>query len=177
MIDNLQKIAEILTNVITPIAIIIGGLWAYRRFRVRNEGQWNANLSVNIEIINAKIDEKLVCVTIVIDNIGYKKITPTINGLTVNLFKASSQLPDFCIIDDWVEVKEISKDILTVYKNETAVDYSAVWNLDSGAIYTERIMLKIKDSGLYRIKCKLHIVDKKMPDKENWLTEYTYFQL
>ena len=176
MIDNLQKIAEILNNFITPIAIIIGGLWAYKKFNVRNEGQWNANLRVNTEIINVKIDEKIVCVNISIDNIGNKKITPTKNGLTFSLFRASSQLPDFCIVDDWIEIKEISKDILTVYKDEEE-DYTEVWNLDSGAVYTERVMLKIKDSGLYRIKCKLHIVDKKMPENENWLTEYTYFQL
>lgn len=176
MLENIQKVAEILNNVITPIAIIIGGLWAYRKFNIRNEGQWNANLSVSTETIYQNEDEKLVSVNISIDNIGNKKITPTKNGLTVTLYKANSKLSDNCIVDDWIENTEMSRDILTSYKNDDR-DYTEAWNLDSGATYNERVILRIKDNGLYKIRCRLHIVDRKLPDNENWLTEYAYFHL
>lgn len=53
--ETIQNFAEIFNNLITPIGIILGGLWAYRKFRTKNEGQWNANLNIKSKIIKTKI--------------------------------------------------------------------------------------------------------------------------
>jgi hypothetical protein len=172
--ESLQTFTEIFNNLITPIGIILGGLWAYRKFRTKNEGQWNANLNIESKIIKSESDENIVSVIISINNIGNYKITPTQNGLKVSLFKIASNLSESCIVDEWVEIQDFCKDILSIYKNDDE-DYSEAWNLDFGATYTERVILKIKEKGLYKLKCRLHIKDKKMPNKENWLTEYDYF--
>ncbi|MCK9206982.1 MAG: hypothetical protein M0P66_07720 [Salinivirgaceae bacterium] len=174
--DEWLKYAEFFTNIITSVGILLGGMWAYRKFNVRNEGQWNANFKVSTETLQTGNDENIVSVVITIENIGDKKITPTPKGLTVQLFKAGNDTAAFGLIDKWEPISETEKDILAVYKGAEK-DYTHVWSLDSRATYTERALLKIKDKGLYQLKCRLHIIDKKMPDDENCITEYVYLQL
>jgi hypothetical protein len=174
--EKLKIITEIISDIVTSSGIVIGGIWAYLRFFRRNEGQWNANMKVKSEIVSSKVNEHLILLTITIDNVGNRKITPTKDGLSINLYKEVTGKSGNYIVDEWQELVEVEKDILSEYK-DIHEEYGDYYNLDPGATYTEKIIIRIKNSGLYKIKCQLHIKDNTMANNENFLTENDFIVL
>lgn len=181
--DKVLKIIEGFNNLIIPFGVIIGGIWAYRKYFKRAEYQWNANLKIHPEILKENVNENIILVNVSIENIGNHVITPTSKGLRVQIWKSVKTNAENVIINDWEQLKEIDADILSDYKiynksDENKIsDYSNCWNLDSGATYNEKFIMKLKDKGLYKIMCRLYIVDKIADGEENTITEYTFILL
>ena len=118
-LEQVSTIAGIINQIITSLAIIVAGIWAYWNFVVRRTGIWNLQIIVNPEVLPYKNNKRLLVIYVTLKNIGSVKITPGSKGCRVTVYRLEKNGREGKILD-WEKGKIIMKevDILKRYKGK-----------------------------------------------------------
>lgn len=128
---NLQKTkdwADIVLKVISVIAIIVGGIWAYFQFAVTAATDSNIELAIKTEVIHYSENDRLLLIHVRPKNIGKVPVSP--DHFTVSMRDLPLNLkPGKIDLDNLNE--SYSTSILDKYKDgydlEPGVTYDEVW--------------------------------------------------
>lgn len=81
--DYVQKV-QIISTVIQSLAIVIGGIWAYFRFRKKREDCAKAVLSLDVEHFCLDENKILVRVRVKVNNVGNVLLKPAKSIITID---------------------------------------------------------------------------------------------
>ena len=163
MLSDVVNIVGAAGNVITALALSIGGIWAYLQYKRRKEDIWNLEVTLEIEHTQRLSDRWCLFGSIRMKNVGARRVYPSEDGLILRLWKRKG--------DDgrsWEPIEIENGDLTRTYlsideelhgnsKFRSPEDYYA---LDPGGTYFERFYIEIKHKGMYRLLCRFHIHDR-----------------
>lgn len=81
--DYVQKV-QIISTVIQSLAIVIGGIWAYFRFRKKREDRAKAVLGLDVEHFGLDENKILVRVKVKVNNVGNVLLKPAKSTITID---------------------------------------------------------------------------------------------
>lgn len=163
---DLIQWATLIQSVTTIIAICVGGIWAYYRYRRKKEHVWNVNLSPSVQVIHVDAGRMLLNLVIDISNVGSSPFVPGPLGFQITIRHVS--LPDIGPVE-WKDGRHVLGpiDILANYKRPGAIDYRGEYRLDAGAAYCERFSFVLKPEAFHLIQLRLH-----EQGEEQYITDY-----
>src|SRR5260370_33812327 len=81
--DDWKNIAAAVQSVTTSIALIVGGTWAYTKFRYRREKDPRAELEVDVNFVGPQDGRMLVEVSVYVENKG--NVRHPIRNFTISI--------------------------------------------------------------------------------------------
>ena len=84
-LDILEKIASAASDVVTMLALVIGGGWAFFRYVLKRENAWNLVIEANPTFHPYRSGQILLSVEIVLKNIGQVRIKPSGVGCRLSI--------------------------------------------------------------------------------------------
>lgn len=152
-LQQISKIVEILNQILTALAIVVGGIWAYWNFVLKRTGVWNLQLTIVPQVIPYLKDKRLLVINVTLKNVGKVKITPGPSGCRVSVRKLSRNLGLGKQLE-WKEAKKIidSVDVLRHYR-DGGREYSN-YEIEPNCEYHELETLVVSKGDLLNIEVK-----------------------
>jgi hypothetical protein len=82
-LESIEKLAGIAESAITVIAILVGGIWALRKYVVTREGVWNLRMNIDYEVLPYSDSSELLLLYVIPENIGKVVVIPGRKGCVV----------------------------------------------------------------------------------------------
>lgn len=176
MASELVDIVGAAGNVMTALAVTVGGIWAYAQYKRRKEDIWNLEVTLEIENSSKSEDGWYFFGSVKMKNVGARRVYPSDEGLILRLWRRDDA-------GEWRQVRIENEDLTRTYleineslqgkrKFKSPEDYYA---LDPGGTYYERFYVRISEAGLYRLLCRFHIHNRigggQMTDMRYFLLE------
>ena len=155
---NLQSArdwVDLFLKVLSVLAIIAGGAWAYFQFVVTRTTAANVQLTVSSEVLPYSAESRLLIIHAKPKNIGKVSVTPAKAGFLVSVKSLPTNakqgvldlenLPDF-------------------YKTDLLKRFSDGYMLEPGVEYDEAVALVVPVGSMYAIKITLNLEDNTEVD-------------
>lgn len=162
-LQEMVEYVDIASKILTSAAIVIGGIWALRRFHITREGIWNLQLDVSSTDAPYAPNLRLLLIEARMKNIGKVKVTreKKEKGCTVEIVKFDRALPSGQIFN-WTAGTSLLEetDILKQFPQ---------YEIEPGAEYRERLGLVVPEDSLLMIRTVF-------ASKGDEITDYFIFQ-
>lgn len=151
---DLQKArdwADLVLKMLSVVAIIAGGLWAYYQFQVTETDASNIQLTISTEVVKYSDENRLLLIHIKPKNIGKVLVTPGKDGLVLTVRKFPGDYkPGAVDLDKLSEVHRVNvlKKYPDGYELEPGVEYDEVDALivPKGAVYAVDAVMDLGDN-------------------------------
>ncbi|MES2155549.1 MAG: hypothetical protein V4510_10480 [bacterium] len=98
-LDEWNKILDAASKVVTMLAVVIGGLWAYLKFGRERTAKWNLQVGVKADVLPYNASLRLLVVHVQLKNIGKVIIRPGAKGLLVTVRAVPAGAPQNAFIN------------------------------------------------------------------------------
>lgn len=145
---DIQKVrdwADLLLKLLSIIAIIAGGIWAYYQFWITDTGVENMQITVSTEQQSYGKDSRLLLIHIKPKNIGKVLVTTGKDGFTVTVRSIPNNLKHGVV--DLEEMPEI-------YKTDLLKRFDG-YEIEPGVEYDEVIAMIVPKHSMYSIRATL----------------------
>src|SRR3989304_6683943 len=103
--QEVNTLSDIIVNIVSSLAIIIGGVWGYWTFVIKRQNVWNLQISLEPEIIPYSLSKRLLVTYVILRNVGQVKVTPGSKGCQLTIWK----LPNDKKEGELIQLKEGAK--------------------------------------------------------------------
>lgn len=119
-----KDVIESLEKLVSIMAIVVGGAWAYWRFGVTREAEWNLEVTVAGTVLpyGSHADKKILVVVAKLANVGKTVFVPSDDGITLKLSRLNKDgYSEGLVIDD--ELAALGEEISMLrYYNEYYIE-------------------------------------------------------
>jgi hypothetical protein len=162
---------DIFGKLVTALAILVGGIWAYRNFNLERTDVPNPQLLVDPQILPYTNEKVLLVVNVTAKNVGKRVVRVNENGCTVSLALIPHDEPLHTRLK-FAEDKAVVKDVNIL--DEYYVNEEWRYEIEPGAEYHE-VYRGVMPRGAYaHVKVSLHFGPLSRDDA---ITEYRIVQL
>lgn len=101
--EEAARYPDFIQKVLTCVAIVIGGLWAYRLYRIQRTSATNLQVTVLPQVIRVEGGEsdRLLRVNITLKNIGKVRSKPGPSGCTFRVWKLEKKRQKAGVLVEW----------------------------------------------------------------------------
>lgn len=157
--ENWEKFSGTLSHLATTLAIIVGSVWALRKYLRGREGVWNLKLSIEHEVVPFTIKNNLLILDIVLENIGKVMIRPGSKGcpVTIRYFpRVDPETPHVLRWENGVDLL-VEEDIIGNRPSAKDVPYE----LEPGAAYKHTLPVVLPKGDLLMVRVTFWWEDNK----------------
>lgn len=156
---NLQKFkdwVELTLKVMSVLAIIAGGIWAYYQFRLTETTSSNIQLTINTEIVNYSDEYQLLVIHVKPKNIGKVLVVPDKDGLVVTVREIPRNQQTGAINLENLPI---------LHSSDLLKKFTAGYELEPGVEYDEIETLVVPKGKIYAIKAVMDLGDNTEVDQ------------
>jgi len=150
---DLQKArdwADLLLKILSILAIMVAGVWAYYQHWVTDTAETNAQVTVSTEYLDYEDDSRLLLIHVKPKNIGKVAFEPGKQGFIVSVRRIPDKHPQGPMeLDTFPEI----------YKTDIVKRFSDEYDLEPGVEYDEIVALVVPKHSMYAIKATLDLGD------------------
>jgi hypothetical protein len=162
-VDQVGQYVDIASKVITSIAILFGGGWAFWTFVMTRAGVWNLQLDVTSS--DVPYDRcRLLTITVKLRNIGKVMIKPAKEGCTIEIRRLDRNL-QVGEVFEWDTAVTVLPEIEIIITR-----FEGKYDIEPGAEYREYLSCAVPDGSLLMTKTVFWGVDNEP------ITDYSVFQ-
>jgi hypothetical protein len=148
--------ADLALKIISSVAIVVGGWWAYYQFRVTDSTASNIQIGLATEIVKYSEDYRLLVIHVKPKNIGKVPVSPGKGGLIVSVRPLPTTLKAGAV--DLEKPPELhNANLITRFPDG--------YELEPGVEYDEVEALVVPKSGLYAVKATMDLGDNTEIDQ------------
>jgi hypothetical protein len=150
--ENTKDAIENLEKLVSAVAIIIGGAWAYWRFGVTREGEWNLEVTVDAKALPYGTFNtlKVLVVTAKLANVGKTLFLPGKDGVKLTLSWLNNKMSCGKSIDDALKRLGDEIDMLRYYDN---------YYIEPGCTYREVEAIVVPANAIVSVIVTAHGLD------------------
>jgi hypothetical protein len=172
--DSISAYVDIITSVLSTLALLIAGFWAWWTFAIKRTGKWNLGLAIQTEAFTYSSDPdiRLLVITIRLKNMGSVRITPGTKGLVLKVTKMDETATCY----DPVNYSENGtviygpSDMLEKYRHPKK-GYKC-YEIEPNNEYTEIETIVVKKADLLTVECRFY-----GKDNVDSITEYSVIRV
>ena len=150
--QEVNTLSDIIVNIVTSLAIIIGGVWGYWTFVIKRQNVWNLQITLEPEIIPYSHSKRLLVIYVILRNVGQVKVTPGPKGCQLTIWKMQSDKKEGELVLPKEGEKLIEKlDILRKYKEKGSYWH---YEIEPNCQYQEMESIVVNKGVLLAIEAK-----------------------
>jgi len=142
---------DVIHHVVEVVAIIVGGLWAYFRFRIKRESKWNLNVKVAAAVFPHSSNRRLLIVNMTLHNVGnvvvYGKKDDKEGECCAYVYKIQKTDKDKYIGPIEVDYNRAKNEVGKV----NFLEEEGYYYLEPGATYEESAAFVVKAGRVYAV--------------------------
>lgn len=155
-IQKAKDWADLLLKVVSIVAIIAGGWWAYYQFWVTDTTASNIQLALSTEVVKYSGDYRLLLIHAKPRNIGKVLVTPGKDGFLISVRKLPDELKPGV-----VDLKSLPE----IYRVNLLKRFPDGYEMEPGVEYDEVETLIVQKGGLYSVKAVMDLGDNTEVDQ------------
>ena len=153
MTKKWQDRADLLLKLLSIIAIVAAGVWAYVQFDITRTAEANVQVNLSTEYHKYSEDARLLLVHIKPKNIGKVVVSPGKKGFVVSIKSIPKNLKMGAV--DLEKLPEI-------YKVDLTKRFPDGYDLEPGVEYDEIVALIVPKNSLYAVKAIFDLDDDEV---------------
>ena len=147
---ELLIVVQIIQATVTSLAVIIGGIWALRKYWRGREGKWNLRVGIDHSVLPYSAEHKLLVLNVLLENIGKIVITPGKKGCEVTVRLLPKVVDRVFLMRADQSVPPLLKEEI-IWTRTTARDVPA-YEIEPGSSYRHTVPVVVPGGALVEVR-------------------------